>query len=194
MTGHRIEGDGPGRAALEEALDRGSREATPEEVEASDERIEALLEQVAPSQRSPQTTTAAKDGLAWDEVRHLTALPVALEASRVTVRAGGRSQSVPLADGVSASLVRDAIAAGQRVLLERVGSAEPSVVGVIQTSSRTKLSGAKIEIEGTEEILLRSGRAAVRMRADGDVELVGSRISAMSRGLFRLVGRVLRLN
>ncbi len=35
--------------------------------------------------------------------------------------------------------------------------------------------------------------SGVRTRAR-DVELVGSRISAMSRGLFRLVGRVLRLN
>ena len=29
---------------------------------------------------------------------------------------------------------------------------------------------------------------------DGDVEMVGSRIVSMSRGLYRLVGRVLRLN
>jgi hypothetical protein len=33
--------------------------------------------------------------------------------------------------------------------------------------------------------------AAIRV---GDVELVGSRIRAASRGLFRLVGRMLRLN
>ena len=43
-------------------------------------------------------------------------------------------------------------------------------------------------------MFLRSGRAALRMRGDGDVELVGSRIATMSRGLYRLVGRVLRLN
>ena len=34
----------------------------------------------------------------------------------------------------------------------------------------------------------------MRIREDGDVEIVGSRIAAMSRGLFRLVGRVLQLN
>ncbi|MEZ4311015.1 MAG: hypothetical protein R3F14_23480 [Polyangiaceae bacterium] len=43
-------------------------------------------------------------------------------------------------------------------------------------------------------MLLRAGRAALRLREDGDVELVGSRISAASRGLFRIVGRILRLN
>ena len=43
-------------------------------------------------------------------------------------------------------------------------------------------------------VVLRAGRGALRLREDGDVELVGSRISTMSRGLFRIVGRVLRLN
>jgi len=193
MSG-QIEGDGPGREALEEALIRGERDAAPEEVEASDERIQALLDHVAPSEHSPQSTPTTGGELAWDEVRHLTALPVALEEGLVTVRAAGRAQRVSLAEGVSASLIHDAITAGQRVLLERMGTAAPTVVGVIQTSARAKLSGTKVEIEASEELLLRSGRAAIRMRSDGDVELVGSRISAMSRGLFRLVGRVLRLN
>lgn len=194
MSGQHIEGDGPGRQALEAALAHGEREAAPEEVEASDERIRALLEQVAPSQRSPQPIPTDDEELAWEEVRLLTGLPVAIEEGVVAVRAGGRVQRVALAGGVAENLIHDAIATGQRVLLERVGRAAPTVVGVIQTSARTKLSGAKVEIEASEELLLRSGRAAVRMRADGDVELVGSRISAMSRGLFRLVGRVLRLN
>lgn len=193
MSG-QIEGDGPGREALEEALARGERDAAPEEVGASDERIQALLDHVAPSERSPRSARAPDGELAWDEVSHLTALPVALDEGLVTVRAGRRSQRVALGEGVSARLIHDAIAAGQRVLLERVGTAAPTVVGVIQTSAQAKLSGTKVEIEASEELVLRSGRAAIRMRSDGDVELVGSRISAMSRGLFRLVGRVLRLN
>ena len=49
-------------------------------------------------------------------------------------------------------------------------------------------------IEAEREILIRSGRGAMRIREDGDIEVVGSRISTMSRGLFRIVGRVLRLN
>ena len=51
-----------------------------------------------------------------------------------------------------------------------------------------------LTIDAAEELVLRAGRAALRLREDGDVELVGSRISAASRGLFRLVGRILRLN
>jgi hypothetical protein len=50
-----------------------------------------------------------------------------------------------------------------------------------------------VVLEGEREILLRSGRGAIRIREDGDIEVVGSRISAASRELFRIVGRLLRL-
>jgi hypothetical protein len=56
------------------------------------------------------------------------------------------------------------------------------------------LRAAEVEIDASRSLTLRSGRAGLRLRADGEVELVGSRISAASRGLMRLVGRVLRLN
>jgi hypothetical protein len=46
----------------------------------------------------------------------------------------------------------------------------------------------------TARVLRVAGRGAIRIRGDGDIEIVGSRISAASRGLFRLVGRILRLN
>ncbi len=70
------------------------------------------------------------------------------------------------------------------------------VVGVLQTKIPTELilKAKKLHLEGEQEVLLRSGRGAMRIRQDGDVEIVGSRIAAMSPGLFRLVGRVLRLN
>ena len=70
------------------------------------------------------------------------------------------------------------------------------MVGVLQTRSPREihLKAAVVHIEGDEEVLIRSGRAALRIRQDGDVEIVGSRIHAASRGLFRLVGRILRLN
>ena len=51
-----------------------------------------------------------------------------------------------------------------------------------------------MKLKAWREVLIWAGRAALRIREDGDVELVGSRILTMSRGLFRIVGRVLRLN
>ena len=74
-------------------------------------------------------------------------------------------------------------------------SEAPLVVGVLHTRRprAIRLKAATIEIEGDEEVLVRAGRGALRLRADGEIEVVGSRISAASRGLFRIVGRILRL-
>jgi hypothetical protein len=84
----------------------------------------------------------------------------------------------------------------QRVLVEIEPGHEPVIVGVIQTRlpEQLRLSASVIEIEAKDSLTLRSGRAGLRLRKDGDVELIGTRISAASRGLMRLVGRVLRLN
>jgi hypothetical protein len=60
--------------------------------------------------------------------------------------------------------------------------------------STVQLTGQTVVIDAERELLLRAGRAAIRLRDDGDIEMVGSRIMTMSRGLFRIVGRVLRLN
>ena len=70
------------------------------------------------------------------------------------------------------------------------------IVGVMQTrlAREVHFVADKILLDAAQEVVIRAGRAAIRLREDGDVELVGSRISAASRGLFRLVGRILRLN
>jgi len=70
------------------------------------------------------------------------------------------------------------------------------ILGVL-TARRPRelhLSAETITLEAAREVLVRSGTSALRLREDGDIELVGSRILAMSRGLFRIVGRMLRLN
>jgi hypothetical protein len=103
---------------------------------------------------------------------------------------------VPIADFVDNALLEHARTTRQFVLVESDGRGHLSVVGMLQTQlpQVTRLTGRTIELEATESLTLRSGRAGVRLRSDGDVEVVGSRISAASRGLLRLVGRALRLN
>lgn len=99
-------------------------------------------------------------------------------------------------DAVDLELLVRSHESGDRVLIEVDADGEPVVVGVIQTRIPDKLEirARQIVIDADEELVLRSGKAAMRLREDGDVELVGSRISTTSRGLFRLVGRMLRLN
>lgn len=125
-----------------------------------------------------------------------TARLLSIDGTRATIAWRGRREPIvaELAPELDGALARQALERKDAVLVET--GAVPVVVGVLQTRmpSELKLKAATIEIEGENEVLIRSGRAALRLREDGDIEIVGSRISAASRGLFRLVGRILRLN
>lgn len=189
------------REVLEEALERGEREADPIEVADADKRLDELLEKVAyPARedalREQAATPHEKGSLMGVAMR--TATPIAVRGLAVELRVRGVAETVTgeLASGVSPELVALAAKNGDAVVLECVPDAPPLVVGVLQTRvpEELVLQARAVRIEADQELLLRSGRGAMRIRRDGDIELVGSRISALSRGLFRLVGRVLRLN
>jgi hypothetical protein len=129
---------------------------------------------------------------------------VAIEAGvpAVTWRGLASPVAAALDEGVEPELIASAFAHGDAVLVEvddGAGvprAAAPVVVGVLQRRlpSTVQLTGQTVVIDAERELLLRAGRAAIRLRDDGDIEMVGSRIMTMSRGLFRIVGRVLRLN
>ena len=119
----------------------------------------------------------------------------------IAVFRGGVELHVTLDEYVDPRLIARAAASGDRVLIEEDETERPVVVGVVATRlAETErpdvltLKARTIIIDAEDELLLRSGKAGMRLREDGDVELVGSRIVTMSRGLFRLVGKMLRLN
>ncbi|MGK3994502.1 hypothetical protein [Sorangium sp. So ce1024] len=101
-----------------------------------------------------------------------------------------------IAPDVDPEVIVDAHARGDAVLVELCEGEPPLVVAALTTQRphALHLKATSVVIEGEQELLLRSGRGAIRIREDGDIEVVGSRISAASRGLFRIVGRLLRLN
>lgn len=127
-----------------------------------------------------------------------TARIVSMSGTEVLVAVRGKREPVAadVAAEVDRELVERALASGDAVLVEQEPGGRPVIVGVLQTRipAKLELRAETIHIEADREVLLRAGTAALRIREDGDVELVGSRILHMSRGLFRLVGRVLRLN
>jgi hypothetical protein len=116
--------------------------------------------------------------------------------ARIAYRGRGEGVTAQIDEGVDRELVARALQGDEAVLVEHDPEVGPVIVGVVQTRlpEELTLKARKVVLEADEELLLRSGRGALRIREDGDVELVGSRISTLSRGLFRIVGRVLRLN
>ena len=202
MSTGKVEGPAGAVEIVEEELERGAREADPAEVAETDTRLEELFDKVAdpPVSQAPAALAprAAASAVALAGVAMRTAQPVALRGRMVALMVRGVAGEVEaeLGPGVEVEVVKQAVENGDAVVIECAAGETPLVVGVLQrrVPRELNLRARKIHIEGEEEVLLRSGRGALRIRQDGDVELVGSRIAAMSRGLFRLVGRVLRLN
>jgi hypothetical protein len=153
--------------------------------EAEAEPADRLLEQVAP----PSELSAGGGGL-----RVARLLSVQGGVALISWRGSGPGLPAVVAKGLEQELLEEVAQEGGTVLVEEGPPA--LVVGVLQTRRprELKLRAGTVSIEGEHEVLIRAGRAAIRLREDGDIEIVGSRISAASRGLFRLVGRILRLN
>lgn len=190
---------------LIEELERRGEHADPTEVADADRRLDELLEKVemvpedaAAGSDSAVSETDEVSAMRWPAVQTRTARVVNITGDQVNLRVRGAAEpfSAKLAAGVSPELVSQAMTNADHVVIECEADGSVYVVGVLQTRvpRELTLTADKIHIDARHELLLRSGRGAMRIRQDGDVELVGSRISAMSRGLFRLVGRVLRLN
>jgi hypothetical protein len=203
---------------MREALEgSAAAEAASEETEArADDAVERVLERVElPHAGGPEAAPLAARRPELEERRGAGGLRTARvrvvrvgrgedavdEPRRTTtlylaVFRGGVELEVDLDDGVDSELVERAADAGDRVLVEEDPDLGPLIIGVITTRlpETVEIKARKIVLEGEEEIVFRSGTAGMRLREDGDVELVGSRIVTMSRGLFRLVGKMLRLN
>ena len=141
------------------------------------------------------TPSAAPEMSSPFGVRSAELVGLADGVARIRFRGDLRVVEVPVDGDVEMDLLEDARRDRQRVLVETFPGGQ-LVVGVLQVRRprELKLRAEVLELDATESITLRSGRAGMRMRNDGDIEVVGSRISAMSRGLMRLVGRALRLN
>jgi hypothetical protein len=168
-------------------------EATAEEARQS---IERLLEHV-PEAASPEPEARpAAEQAPRAYLSMARVIGVKGRDAQIVLRGKASPVAATIDDGVDRALVEGAAARGDKVLVEVEPGAMPVVVGLVQTRvpETLELRADRVVIEAGSELLLRSGRGALRIRQDGDVELVGSRISTLSRGLFRVVGKILRLN
>ena len=101
-----------------------------------------------------------------------------------------------VASDVDDALLALALQNGDSVLVELVPNEPPIIVGMLQTRmpSKVHIAADEVHFEAAKVLVLRAGRAALKLHEDGEVELLGTKINAVSRGLFKIVGRVLRLN
>ncbi|WP_437899190.1 hypothetical protein [Sorangium sp. So ce124] len=141
-----------------------------------------------------------RDAPAIAAVPTCTARVVSIEGktrSAVILARGAKGPvSAEIAPEVDLEVIEDARANGDAVLVEIRAGEQPQVIAALRTRRprELRLHAEKISIEGMKEVLLRSGFGALRIQESGDIEVIGGRINAVSRGLFRLVGRLVRLN
>jgi hypothetical protein len=163
---------------------------SPQEAEPAPQVSGFALEEFLPSSAAPAPAPPAP-GVRTARVQSVTG-----RRARIVFRGATAPIDAVIPPEVDPGVVEDALTNKDAVLVELVADEAPIVVAVLQTQRprEIRLKAATVLIEGEHEVLLRSGKGAIRIREDGDIEIVGSRISAASRGLFRLVGRILRLN
>ncbi|WP_437765821.1 hypothetical protein WMF27_27865 [Sorangium sp. So ce281] len=176
----------------------GSVTVEPEEESAPASRLS--IDDLLPQSTSPKPAPRGADGAPARApaagTRTARVLDVAGRSATIVLRGATAPFEAELAPEVDPEVIADAQANGDLVLVECCEGEAPLVVAALTTRKprEIRLQATTVSIEAEEEVLLRSGHGAVRIRQDGDIEVIGSRISAASRGLFRLVGRILRLN
>jgi hypothetical protein len=165
--------------------------ATPESTD--DATIDALARLASSPGPSPaEATRPLAPGLRTATLEG----PVASRSVPVAFRGRAAAIAARVAPEVDVEIVERAFEEGQSALVEIDDAGAAWVVGIVQTRvpERLVLRASAIELEADREVLLRTGTAGLRLRDDGDVELVGGRIAATARGVFKLVGKILRLN
>lgn len=165
------------------------------------EHVEAAAADVATGDRSLESVLSLVDPPSPEVSAHpspralVRAAPFRAASGGFQVQSGGAFEAASVAPFVDLEFLADCARGGYVALVE-CAAERPVIVGVAQVGRPTlvRLEAREVEIIANEQLTLKSGRAAMLLRQDGVVELLGTRISAASRGLLRLVGRALRLN
>jgi hypothetical protein len=168
--------------------DPGEHEA--EELDLEQSSLDRVLDIVDTSAKPAATSSNPPSSLAVVQL-------VDFQEDGVRIRIPGASSAERA--NLAPHLQRDFVeycAKGGYMAMADIQQSPALLVGMLQVGFPPELTlrAAKVEIEGTEALTLKSGRSAVQLRRDGAMELLGTRITATSRGIFRILGRALRLN
>jgi hypothetical protein len=120
---------------------------------------------------------------------------------RWRVCAGGAELIATADAAIDPALLREAIATGARVVLETPDGGAAVIAGVLATARALTIdrTGAveaevrRLALTATEEALLRGPGAFVRLKLD-EVEMYGRRVVSRARDLYRVLGRMVKIN
>jgi hypothetical protein len=167
----------------------------PPEASAAEPLTETLsLEEIAAGavvEASVQTNFTRASGM-----RSAQLISVDGRQATINLRGEPAPMLADVASEVEDELLALALKNGDSVLVEFVPNTRPLLVGMLQTrvAREFHVAAEEVHLKAAKVLVLRAGRAALKLHEDGEVELLGTKINAVSRGLFKIVGRVLRLN
>jgi len=124
---------------------------------------------------------------------------IAREGAQWRVEVAGVKRMAGVDGGVDPALLDEAQRLGVRVVLE-LGS-DPLIVGCLHTRRAVtidaddvvRLRAAAVTVEGRDEVTLKSAGAFVRLKG-AEVETYGSRVVHTARELFKVLGRMVKIN
>jgi hypothetical protein len=177
-------------------------EQAPPEAPCDSGALETLFDLVSeelspPETAHPSATPSPVPPAAFVGVRSAELLRLSGTSAWIQLRGPTQPLEANIAPEVDIEFLTETLRGGRQVLVEGFSEGPPLIIGVLatqKTAPTTTIKAADLELEGTRSVTLRSGRAGLRLHSDGEIELVGTRVSLAARGLMRVVGRVLRLN
>ena len=188
MSPVRPRGDLPSAAAGVEVPDPGDPPVPSE--------LEAIAAASARAVRSPPTDAPA-----------VAPLPLGLARATRVVDGGVEVEGpagpvlVPIDRSVHPDVVATACERGEMLLVATLADGL-TVVGALRTQptpgvdamDTIRLEARRVEIVGGESVEVRSGMAALAVRAVGEIETYADRIVSRAEEVQKIIGRMLRLN
>jgi hypothetical protein len=179
-----------------------------ESLEPTDEpALDASREAGAPTELPPELEAIADRAPSPDPVGEplpdglALARVLAISAEGVDVRVGDRFARAEIDGALDPAVLRTALERGEPVLVERM-SGRVTIVGALRVQAtpgvdkmrEIHLEAESIHLTAKKEVVVKSGLAAMAVRAVGEIETYAERIVSRAEGVHKIIGRMLRLN
>jgi hypothetical protein len=122
-------------------------------------------------------------------------------ARKAVIRAGGEVVEAVIDPAVSISVLRTAIARGERVIVEAqdagwvvIGALRTAATPGVDEGEEFRIQAGRVTIDAAHELSFVTGAASLVLRAYGHVETLADNITARASSMHKIIGRMIRLN